>query len=52
VALDAGVLKGSGELKWMNVNEGKWIDGGQVEPGTITLKTPGEGYWLALISNK
>jgi hypothetical protein len=52
VALDAGVLKGPGELKWMNVHEGKWIDGGQVEPGTITLKTPDEGYWLALIRSR
>ena len=50
VVLDASALKVNGELKWMNLNEGNWSDGVQIEPGKIILNTPGEGYWLAMIS--
>jgi hypothetical protein len=49
VELDARALPGPGELRWMNVHEGKWIDGGQVEPGRVSLKTPGDGLWMAMI---
>jgi hypothetical protein len=50
VFLDASALKVDGKLEWMNLHEGKWIDGGHIEPGNILLNTPGEGYWLAMIS--
>ncbi len=49
VELNASALNDSGKLRWMNLHEGKWIDGGQVEPGRITLQTPGKGYWVAMI---
>jgi len=49
VELDARALPGPTELRWMNVHKGKWIDGGQVEPGRVSLKTPGDGLWMAMI---
>jgi hypothetical protein len=49
VELDARALSGPAELRWMNVHEGKWIDAGKVQPGRITLQTPGDGLWMAMI---
>jgi hypothetical protein len=31
------------------IREAKWIDGGQVEPGRISLTPPGDGLWMASI---
>jgi hypothetical protein len=49
VALDARALPGPAQLRWMKMHENKWIDAGQVEPGRISLKTPSDGLWMALI---
>jgi hypothetical protein len=43
VELDASALPGPSGLRWMNLHEGKWIDGGRVDPGRISLQTPGDG---------
>ena len=37
VVLDASALNGSENLKWMNMRQGQWIDGGAVKSGKITL---------------
>jgi hypothetical protein len=49
VKLDARALPAPAGLRCMNLHEGKWIDGGEVEPGWISLQTPGPGQWLAMI---
>lgn len=49
VELDAGALPGPAHLRWMNVHEGKWIDAGPIEPGRVSLKTPADGLWMALL---
>lgn len=49
VDLDASALKGSANLKWMNMHGGEWIDGGQVKPGKIHVQTPEDGLWMALV---
>ncbi len=49
VALDARALPGPAQLRWMKMHENKWIDAGQVEPGRVSLRPPGDGLWMALI---
>ncbi|MBN1513366.1 MAG: hypothetical protein JXB13_15220 [Phycisphaerae bacterium] len=49
VELDGRVLRGPAQLRWMNVQEGTWIEGGRIDPGRISLKTPDDGLWMALI---
>jgi len=49
VDLDAHALPGHAELRWMNMHEGKWINGGRIEPGRISVQTPGDGLWMALV---
>ncbi len=50
VELDARALPAPAQLQWMNLHDGKWIDGGRVEPGRIVLKTPSDGLWMAKIA--
>ncbi len=52
VELDARALTGLAQLRWMNLREDDWIDGGQVEPGRVSLKTPGDGLWVAMIRTR
>jgi hypothetical protein len=49
VELDARALSEPSQLRWMNMHKGEWIDGGRIEPGRISLETPGDGLWMALI---
>ncbi|MDI6451657.1 DUF6298 domain-containing protein [Anaerobaca lacustris] len=49
VELDARALPGPAQLRWMKMGDGEWIDGGRVEPGRVSLKTPEDGLWMALI---
>jgi hypothetical protein len=50
VELDARALSGPAELRWMNMRDAKWIEGEEVEPGRISLQTPGDGLWMAMIA--
>jgi hypothetical protein len=49
VELEVRALSEPPQLRWMNMHQGEWIDGGRIEPGRISLKTPGDGLWMALI---
>jgi len=49
VDLDAHALPGPAELRWINMREGKWINGGRIEPGRISVQTPGDGLWMAIV---
>ena len=49
VDLDAHALPGPAELRWINMHEGKWISGGRIKPGRISVQTPGDGLWMALV---
>lgn len=45
------VPEGMWELRWLNISESKWKDKPTQHSGDrVLLKTPGSGYWLALIS--
>jgi hypothetical protein len=51
VTLDVGTLPGDASLVWLGVLDMQWREpepiGGR---GTLTLKTPGPGHWIALVS--
>lgn len=42
---------GQWALRWLDISRSRWLDSKTVaSEGEIRLKTPGEGYWLALLS--
>jgi hypothetical protein len=46
------VPDGEWQLKWLNIEKNQWQDAKKVKStGEISLKTPGKGYWLALVNN-
>jgi hypothetical protein len=49
VELDARALSGPARLRWMSMHDDKWIDGGRIEPGRVSLKTPADGLWMGLL---
>jgi len=53
VGVDLSGADGSFTMRWLDIEHSKWqapqtIKGGE----TITLKTPGSGHWLALLTKK
>ncbi len=48
--LDLSEAPGAFTLRWLDVAEGAWRDGGAVSGGeTVTLETPGSGHWAAVL---
>ncbi len=50
VELDLGNAPGEFSLRWLNVAQNEWVDGGGIEGGeTVRLEPPGDGHWAAVL---
>lgn len=50
VMLDVSDAKGDLDLRWIDLDQGTWLEQRTVAPGTDTrLAAPGEGHWIAIL---
>lgn len=51
VQLDLRPIEGSMKIHWLHVLESRWLELEMIKAGDwITLEAPGEGHWVALVS--
>lgn len=50
VSLDVSAMDGTLEVRWLDIDNATWQEPRQVEnSGSLTLQTPGDGDWVAVI---
>lgn len=51
VTLNVGEARGPLQVRWLSIEETRWqSEAAPVSPGVITLRTPGEGSWIAVVA--
>lgn len=51
VGLDLSAYKGNFSIRWLDVMQSQWSDGGSFSGGSVArLQTPGEGDWIGLLT--